>query len=137
MPNPWASLTPDDLLALQEIADDLRTQDNQATAEPIYVVEQVERTYYIELDFAEQFVFVNDDGEEVDSEAEGATKVGCSDRWIYVTCFLTQRAADFYISRNRHNLKNPRVFVASGYRNDEIQLLRRALMRMLPERKTA
>lgn len=84
---------PADLVAL---GDRLRTQDNQMTAHPIFVVEH------------------RDDKRRP---------------WEFVTACLTDDGARSYMKANGHNLRKcSRIFVHSGYRNDEWIGLRNYLL---------
>lgn len=86
----------------------------------------------------------DDEDEEDDSGHEikntsGYTRVGYQDTWEFVTAFLTRDAADAYIRANRHRMKEPRIYVESGYRNAEWEILRElpALVLAEIERLTA
>jgi len=125
---------------LQEIAKLLWTQDNRATAHPIFLVQQRRRTYGFDPQYSDQFVWLyEDECEEVSdeeastleaqfqkdySEPEGFTRVAYVDTWEFVQPFLTDQAAEAYIEANRHNLTDPRIYVDSGHRNPEWQLIR-------------
>lgn len=88
-----ATPPPADLVALGER---LRTQDNQMTAHPIFVVEH------------------RDDARRP---------------WEFVTACLTDEGARAYMNANGHNLRKfSRIFVHSGYRNDQWIGLRNHLM---------
>lgn len=88
-----AAAPPADLVAL---GDRLRTQDNQMTAHPIFVVEH------------------RDDKRRP---------------WEFVTACLTDDGARSYMKANGHNLRKcSRIFVHSGYRNDEWIGLRNYLL---------
>jgi hypothetical protein len=50
---------------------------------------------------------------------EGFRRVGYLDTWDFVTACLTEAGADEYIRVNGHDLKEPRTYVTSGYRNQE------------------
>lgn len=119
----------------------LRTQDNAITAEPIFVVQQRHRIYGLDSDYAEAHVWLTDDGDADEATPEQAAKldafgmdrkgwrrVGVRDTWEWVQPFFTRVGAETYIEANAHNLTDPRVYVASGHRNDEWKLLRRVLM---------
>ena len=55
------------------------------------------------------------------------TRTAYQDRWNNVQPFLTRAGAEEYIRINGHNLKEPRIYVESGYRNQEWIDLRRDL----------
>jgi hypothetical protein len=75
---------------LADIGRKLLTQDNLATADPIFMV-----------------------------QAKG--RFG---QWQNVQPFFTKDAADHYIYLNGHNLRAPRIYVESAFRNAEWQALR-------------
>lgn len=55
-------------------------------------------------------------------------KVGYIKFYVNVQPFFTEKAAQDYIDYNRHRLENPRIYVASAYRNDEWNDVRKFLM---------
>jgi hypothetical protein len=161
------------LALFRKIGQELLTQDNAITADPIFIVEQRDRIYgmdtslgcdtclldddYNEMDekdlaeYREQYAdelkrFAEDNGIEVDDEdfmvhfltqtddsscaRFNVTYTSYVDRWTFVTACFTNKEAERYIEENRHNLKEPRVFVASGYRNKEWIALRAALIEL-------
>ena len=121
------------------ISHELATQDNAATAHPIFVVEQRRRIYGMDPQwFDTDPVWLDGYGDNVEATDEeragldaeyertgvergGWTRTHFVDIWEFVTPFFTRRAADAYIASNRHNLCEPRVLVHSGYRNREWQ----------------
>lgn len=135
---------PLDILAeLKSIGRRLRTQDNRATAEPIYLVEQRAREYGVDPAYTDTFIWLGEAASEpVDEEearkleaafrsgeqVEGYRRVGYRERWDFVTVCLTEEAADAFIVANRHNLSDPRTYVASGWRNPEWKMVRAALL---------
>lgn len=87
---------PADPPALVALGERLRTQDNQMTAHPIFVVEH---------------------------------RNDARRPWEFVTACLTDEGARAYMNANGHNLRKfSRIFVHSGYRNDEWIGLRNHLM---------
>lgn len=141
----------EDLLPrLLEIGAALRSQDNAATAHPIFLVQQRHRLYGMSADYTEAFEWVHCEGPVAD-EIEAAqledeyqnslqepdcwSRLHYYDSWEFVQPFLTRTEAEKYITSNRHNLKDPRVYVDSGYRNDEWQLVRALLMALGPAQK--
>lgn len=140
----------------EEIGQRLRTQDNRITSDPIFIVQQLHRQVGMDPSYCSSTLwYSSDDQEEAspektraikeamastelswsekDAVAEGYTEVGYVDTWEYVTACFTDAAAQEYIEANAHNLKQPRVYVASGYRNQEWIAVRKLLM-TLPER---
>lgn len=134
--------------SIEDIARDLRTQDNRITELPIFVVQQRRRTYGLSNDYTDEYTWIDQDGEEVSgvvrvklerfykrtgySNTLGNVwywRVGCRDTWEFVTACMTESGANEYIRANGHNLKEPRVYVESGYRNAEWKVVREHLMR--------
>lgn len=131
---------------LADLEHRLRTQDNHATAWPLYVVQEQERIYGLDPEYADAMsTYIwqyRDDPEyfhETDDELraefpdephrdwepftvsvtmDGAVweKIFYASRWRFVCAHLTEDAADTYIAQNRHNLTNPRVYVTSQHR---------------------
>lgn len=118
-----------------EIGEQLRTQDNAGTADPIFVVQQCERIYGMDFErFDGKYVWMTEDGDaeadadeakELDAKEEngdptpGWERVGYIDRWEFVQPFFTMAAAERYIDENRHNLTDPRIYVDSAHINRE------------------
>jgi hypothetical protein len=130
----------------ERMSREVQTQDNAATAHPIFVVQQRERIYGCDPDLVDdgEVVWldaVNDcqeiHGEERDKleeEYKRTFKVpddyhrtGYFDRYEFVQPFFTKAGAEAYIEANRHRLKDPRIYVDSAYRNPEWQAVLRHL----------
>lgn len=130
---------------LRELAEQLRTQDNAITENPIFMVQQRRRLWgynsdeYSQEDCVVGVQWFNEDNDEASdeqlkslrrywsmhhAEPEGWRRVGYIDLWEHVQPFFTRAGAELYIDQNRHNLRDPRVYVESGYRNAEWQFLR-------------
>lgn len=115
------------------VAQNLREQDNRGTGNPIFLVQQKVRDYGYSGDFADDWVFLSPEGHETDAAEYGyadrdeLTETGAKDRWEFVQPFFTDEAAKRYIRENQHNLGECRVWVGSGYRNDEWALARQVL----------
>ena len=136
------------LPTMAEIANRMKNQDHRATAHPIYMVQQRRRYYGIDLDYDPVNRAWLYDGEAVATSEEGLeewlraneltaeraeatgmlVETGYMDVWEWVQPFFSQRAAEDYIDKNRHNLTDPCVYVASGHRNDEWIGVRQALV---------
>jgi hypothetical protein len=108
----------------------LEHQDNAATALPIFCVQQRERLVGVDDGYTDDFVWMDDDWQEVEPPADedhppaGWTRIGVVDRWSFVSCFLTRCAAEAYIAANGHRMCDPRIYVESGYRNGEWAFMR-------------
>lgn len=143
---------------LQDIAQDVATQDNAITELPIFIVRQKRRTCGINDHYTDDFVWMSDGAEphEADSETTAKLnelsktsdyvdeiilgedgdettwkKVGYRDHWEFVTACFTRRGCEDYLRVNGHNLTNPEIYVASGYRNDEWKTMREYLLGMV------
>jgi len=134
----WPSL-------LASLEEELRTQDNRITSDPIFMVQERCRLHGFDVVQCETPVaWIHTDGDDVTEasepekfkeleayydqhckEPEDWTRTGYIDRWENVQPFLTEKAADEYIRLNHHRHKKLRTYVESGYRNPEWQLLRR------------
>jgi hypothetical protein len=129
-----------------EMAQEIRTQDNACTAEPIYVVQQRKRMYGIDPDLCDdgEVVWLDcmNDHDEIEAEEakkledtynetlevpENYTRTGYMDTWEFVQPFFTKKGAEEYIEANRHRLTDPRIYVDSAYRNKEWQEVRNRL----------
>ena len=137
-------------MTVEEIGQRLLTQDNQITSDPIFLVQQLHRQLGLDIRYCDVRTWLNSDSEEVDRETaerlnaavnstelsypekcevtDGYEEIGYVDTWEYVTTCFTNAAAEEYIEANAHNLKKPRVYVASGYRNHEWNAVRKHLM---------
>jgi len=86
------------------IAHELNTQDNRITHEPLFCVFQRHRIYG---------AGIAEDGIEMEK---------------FVNAHFTQKAAEQYISVDRHNLNSPFIYVISLHRCDEMIKIRHFLM---------
>jgi len=114
---------------LEALAHEIETQDNLATAHPVFVVQQKRTVYGVSDDYSDGSIWVYA-GEECefedldDSEIEDAILVGFADTWEFVTACFTRKGCEDYIKANGHNLKEPRIYVESAHRNREWIMLR-------------
>lgn len=130
------------MFSLGAIGERIRTQDNRAASLPIFVVQQKKRTYGFDTLFVDgKAVWLDDEGNEADGDDEKAVreadnnyratpgwrKTYCQDTWEYVMPFFTEAGAQRYLEENGHNLKEPRIYVESGYRNREWEAIRKFL----------
>lgn len=118
---------------IQQIGEDLRTQDNRFTAHPVFLVQQLEEVHGIDSAYTNEFVWVDDQGEPVDAPAdednppEDWERVGVLPRWTFVQAFFTERGAKAFVGAMAHRLREPRIYVETGYRNPEWQHVRALL----------
>lgn len=173
---------------LKNLAEKLNTQDNRMTANPrYYAIREKDRIYGVEDGYADEFVYVDRDGEVECETLEEAFECECeyndiekisgetaidaikrewtnkkycffsrvvgtysklkaddSDEEILVdllcwrkvgirytekfsNCFLTEEAANRHIEINGHNLKSPDTFLFHAYRNEELDMVIKAI----------
>ena len=140
---------------IEEIANNLHTQDNRATAHPFFIVQEKKRHYGYDSDYSDNCVWVDDEGNEADgdlfkrlndienhfpksrdcpdwlkmkAEIDGWTKVYYVDRWEHITGCFTEDAAKDYIGLNQHRHGELRIYAASLYRNREMIAIREYLI---------
>ena len=136
-------MTTDELDALRE---EIRTQDNACTAEPMFVVYQIKRIYGLDPDYTEDTTWTHSEGEETDPEIIAALealddagsptihdgtayeRVGYMDIDQFVTVCLTRKGAEAFIARMKHRLNKPHIDVDTFFRNGEMIALRNHLM---------
>lgn len=140
------------------MAGKLRTQDNLSTANPMFLVQQRERIFGMDSEYSDSNVWVNCDHEKVDEDTAKRIsaivdssidsfvwplddndmeyrRVYYKDQWEFVTAFFTQDAAQAYIDSNKHNLTEPRIWVAGGYRNREWEIIRNLLLSLFDDKE--
>lgn len=128
-------------MKMQEIGSLIRTQDNRATSDPIFIVQRLRRMYGVDAEYACSSVWLDSDQEEASEiEAaglavlsangvaiEGWEKVWYIDHWDFVTACFTEKACQDYIAAHRHNLGESRIYAASAYGNPEWIAVRKFL----------
>jgi hypothetical protein len=134
-----ASEVPKEIAA---IIENLHTQDNRITDNPLFAVQQKRRFGGVDSDYADASVWISD-GCEVDAEEaarldalrdsgeavpDNCQRMGYIDRWEFVTGCLTEQGCKDYIARNGHNLHEPRIYAYGSYRNAEFIAIRKWLM---------
>ena len=133
---------------LLRLKENLKTQDNRITSLPMFVVQSKRRIYGMDTQWADDadVVWTNGDGGECDKEEAAALekkyqetgedffdpcqRTAFIDVWEMATVCFTQAGAEAYIAANGHNLHEPRIYVESGYRNAEWELVRNHLMNL-------
>lgn len=127
---------------IQKLIKNLREQDNRITSNPIFMVQRKERTYGFDMNYSDDHIWL-DRGDEIYDEELIAElnrkdenyddidsryyKCYYRDDWINVQPFFTEVAANQYLDINAHNLdgrENCRIYVESGYRNEEWRIIR-------------
>lgn len=120
---------------VREIGQRLREQDNRCTELPIFLVQTKRRIYGLDTQYSDFHVWVDSDGNEADEaeqkrldakyEDDGNdsqddwTRTSYLDVWEVATVCLTEQGCKNYIAKMAHRLHEPRIYVESGYRNDE------------------
>lgn len=130
---------------LRDIGELLRTQDNRATDQPMFIVQQ-KRLYVTAEDYNDYRIEWHE-SERGDyqpasplraarlevlhrgcREYPGWTRLAVHDVWEFVTACVTEQGCKDYIARNGHNLNEPRIYAEGSYRNEEFHAIRNWLM---------
>lgn len=132
------------------VCKNLRKQDNRATSYPMVYVQEKMRAYG-DFDSNDGCVAFLYHGQEVDDESsdeflearefynkhgyfgdgyEDWDVTGYIDIWVNKQVFFTVHEAERYVEKYRYKLRNPQIYIASGYMNDEWKLLREFLGRI-------
>lgn len=134
---------------LAQVRHNLHTQDNRITAHPMFVVQQRVRVYGFDPAYTGQGIAWLYEGVEQSADSpelriardeywqtnivpDGWTTTAWKDRWEFVTACFTEQGCKDYLKADGHNLTDPRIYVASGHRNREWQLVREWLGRPWP-----
>ncbi len=122
-----------------EIARLIATQNNRATDQPLFAVQQRRRHFGIDTDYGGNISWIDVEGYEADTqksneleesyeetreEPDGWYRTGYLDTWEFVTACFTEQGCKDYIARDGHNLKEPRIYAYGTYRNAEYQEVR-------------
>lgn len=151
MPNELLTEEEREIELLETLCHNLLTQDNAITSHPIFIVQEKRRVYGFDTDYSDEAVWVDEEGIELSTaDAELAeqryelgdegnpdtwTRTAYKDFWEFKTACFTRQGCEDYIAANRSHLFEPRIYVESGYRNHEWQLLRKVLPSLLASRK--
>lgn len=142
-----AAPTNDDLL--RQMSENLKTQDNLATQDPLYVVYEKLMITGLEDGYSDFWAWITDDNKDHDEADADMMKVldqllendepliigsrtyrriGCKYVDKFASAFLTRKAAEDYIVYNSHHLEQPYIFVESLDRNPELAAVRNHFM---------
>jgi len=123
---------------LLDIAERLRTQDNQDTVEPMFCLQILVRDVGYDPQYADgNTVWIDmqsGDYQEVAPNTAGAEEFGYKDRWETVMVAFTEQGINDYMLQDGHNVKRraykgeTRIFVESFRRCDEMIRIRQFLM---------
>lgn len=121
------------------------------TRDPLFLVQQKIRDYGYDSDYASEFEWFDSDRQEtveglravrlesLDANSREVNKkyvkVGYQDRWEFVTACFTKEGAEAFIKRQKHNLKETRIWVDSLYRNSEMIAVREYLKSLSSTKK--
>lgn len=116
------------------IGENIRTQDNRITSEPMFCVFQ-KREIVVDEDYdCDRIVWVDEEGCEATERQRMRLELlhdNCRetpDKWRriavkdiddFVTCCFTEQGCKDYLACNGHNLRLPFIYVKSGFRNAE------------------
>ena len=116
------------------IGENIRTQDNRITSEPMFCVYQ-KREIVVDSDYDyDRIVWVDEDGNEANKRQsrrlellhenfreppEKWRRVAVKDIDEFVTCCFTEQGCKDYLAANGHNLRLPFIYVKNGFRNAE------------------
>ncbi|EOT6782368.1 ead/Ea22-like family protein [Escherichia coli] len=116
------------------IGENIRTQDNRITSDPMFCVYQ-KREIVVDADYDhDRIVWVDEDGNEANKRhsrrlellhenfrepPEKWRRVAVKDIDEFVTCCFTEHGCKDYLAVNGHNLRLPFIYVKSGFRNAE------------------
>lgn len=116
------------------IGENIRTQDNRITSDPMFCVYQ-KREIVVDADYDyDRIVWVDEDGNEANKSQsrrlellhenfreppEKWRRVAVKDIDEFVTCCFTEQGCKDYLAVNGHNLRLPFIYVKSGFRNAE------------------
>ncbi|HDN1326994.1 TPA: ead/Ea22-like family protein [Escherichia coli] len=116
------------------IGENIRTQDNRITSDPVFCVYQ-KREIVVDADYDyDRIVWVDEDGNEANKRQsrrlellhenfreppEKWRRVAVKDIDEFVTCCFTEQGCKDYLAANGHNLRLPFIYVKSGFRNAE------------------
>lgn len=140
---------------IKETINNLLTQDNRCTDQPMFIVEQ-ERVigpflegygdftewYNIEIDeYANSHMERRLDqrieaGAWPEESYKGWRRYEMKKQWEFVTACFTEQGCKDYLERNGHNLGKTRIYAVGSTRNVEFQQVRKMLIDSQPEVST-
>lgn len=134
---------------LAAIGERIASQDNRATAAPIFIVQQRRRIYGLDTDYTDHVAWIDTGGDcdeatgrraralearyqRTGEEPAGWSRTGYMDVWEFVTACFTEQGCKDYIAVNGYNLRDPRIYAEGSYRNAEWQTVRDWLLSLAP-----
>ena len=132
---------------LNIIKNNLLSQDNRSTDQPMFVVEEEIKIGPFLDGYADEYEWFNAEeleyadshlehrleqrleaGADQDEEYKGWRRYGIRRQWEFVTACFTEQGCKDYIRINGHNLGKTRIYAFSSFRNEEYQFVRKMLM---------
>lgn len=116
------------------ISENIRTQDNRVTSEPMFCVYQKREIVAHEDYDHDRIVWVDEDGNEANERQrmrlellhenyreppEKWRRIAVKEIDEFVTCCFTEQGCKDYLACNGHNLRLPFIYVKSSFRNAE------------------
>jgi hypothetical protein len=120
--------------AFNVIGENIRTQDNRVTSDPMFCVYQKREIVAHEDYDHDRIVWIDEDGNEATERQrmrlellhknfreppEKWRRVAVKEIDEFVTCCFTEKGCKDYLACNGHNLRLPFIYVKSGFRNGE------------------
>jgi hypothetical protein len=132
-------------MGLEKIKQNLLTQDNRCTDQPLFIVQRLVRDYGYKEGYTDDYIWVDSDdyeaGEVDDDKAKELDqldydledtdpyeKVYYKERWEFVQAFFTEQGAKNYLAANGHNLGKTRIYAEDSYRNFEFREIRNFIL---------
>lgn len=117
---------------LKKIAQNLKTQDNRGTSNPMFCVQEKKRIVGLDAAYATETVWIDmesGDTEEVEPETPGAEEFGVFEYWETVMVTFTKEGCEEYLRQNGHNHRGEtRIYVESFNRCPEMIAIRDFLL---------
>lgn len=120
---------------LQQIGNEILTQDNRTTEAPIFIVQEKVRIWGLDSAYSDEYRWINpgnegeeaepgmsiglDEQEHMGEDTTPWEKVYFEDRWEFVTACFTEAGCKAFIEADGHNHKELRIYAAGSYRNAE------------------
>lgn len=120
--------------AFNVIAENIRTQDNRVTSDPMFCVYQKREIVAHEDYDHDRIVWIDEDGNEATERQRRRLELlhenfrDTPEKWRrvavkeideFVTCCFSEKGCKDYLECNGHNLRLPFIYVKSGFRNAE------------------
>lgn len=127
------SVTEQAVAFLEEIKEQLNTQDNCATANPIFMVEELERVYGLKSEYSDKYELVEEEEcqvvniDDIEDEYVSVRKVYYEEFWKPIKACFSRADAEKFIELDGHNHKKLRIYVSSMHRCPQMVQLRNYL----------